>query len=129
MRDQESSIKSINRRNYISPALLEKIFSDRDYKIKKIELATETRKKQCLAKPKEEIDNIPIPEDFKFFGDLANEVMEFYIFGFSISDDDGTPRCYYGNIGSPVSILFPELYTGEICDYGTTAGYSSLSVC
>lgn len=126
MRDQELSIKYINGKNYISPALLERILADRDYKIKKIELATETRKRQCLAKTKEEFDNIPIPEDFKFFGDLANEVMESYISGFSISDDDGTPRCYYGNMGAPASILFPELYRGEICDYGTTAGYSSL---
>lgn len=95
-------------------------------RLKKIEQATETRKKQVLAKTKEEFDNIPIPEDFKNFGDLANEVMESYISGFSMSDDDGTPRCYYGNIGAPASILLPELYRGEICDYGTTAGYSSL---
>ena len=126
MSEQELKIKSINGKNYISPALLEKILADRDYKIKKIEQATETRKKQVLAKTKEEFDNIPIPEDFKNFGDLANEVMESYISGFSMSDDDGTPRCYYGNIGAPASILLPELYRGEICDYGTTAGYSSL---
>lgn len=126
MSNQELVIQSINGKNYISPALLEKILADRDYKIRRIERATETRKRQYLAKTKEEFYNIPIPEDFKAFGNLANDVMESYISGHSISDDDGTPRCYYGNMGAPTSILFPELYRGEICDYGITAGYSSL---
>lgn len=35
MSEQELKIKSINGKNYISPALLEKILADRDYKIKK----------------------------------------------------------------------------------------------
>jgi len=122
----ELSIKSVNGRNYICTVLLEKILSDRDEKIRRIERATETRRKQYTAKTKEELDNIPIPDDFKIFEDYAGLVMESYISGFALSDDDGTPRCYYGNMGAPASILFPELYRGEICDYGETSGYSSL---
>ena len=38
---------------------LEKILSDRDEKIRRIELATETRRKQYTAKTQEELDNIP----------------------------------------------------------------------
>lgn len=52
--------------------------------------------------------------------------MESNISGLALNDDDGTPRCYYGNMGAPTSLLFPELYRGEICDYGETSGYSSL---
>lgn len=126
MDKNELSIKSVNGRNYICPALLEKILSDRDEKIRRIERATETRRKQYTAKTQEELNNIPIPEDFKIFGDNAERVMEAYISGFALSDDDGTPRCYYGNMGAPASILCPELYRGEICDYEGTSGYSTL---
>lgn len=110
MDESELSIKSVNGRNYICPALLEKILDDRDEKTRRIERATETRRKQYAAKTKEEWDNIPIPDDFKIFEDYAGWVMESYISGFALSDDDGTPRCYYGNMGAPASILFPELY-------------------
>lgn len=126
MDNQELMIKTVNGKNYICPALLEKILLDRDDKIKRIERVTDRRRMQCKAKTKEEFDNIPIPDEFKIFGDYAEWVMESYISGFTLSDDDGTPRCYYGNMGAPVSILFPELYRGEICDYGGTSGYSSL---
>lgn len=79
MDENELSIKSVNGRNYICPALLEKILSDRDEKIRRIERATETRRKQYTAKTQEELDNIPIPGDFKIFGDYAERVMESYI--------------------------------------------------
>lgn len=126
MYDKELSIQYINGKNYICPSLLEKILNDRDEKIKRIEQATETRRKQCTAKTKEELDSIPVPDDFKIFGECAKWVMESYISGFALSDDDRTPRCYYGNMGALASILCPELYRGEICDYGETSGYSSL---
>lgn len=126
MGDNELSIKSVNGKNYICPALLEKILNDRDEKISRIERATETRRRQYTAKTREELDNITIPEDFKIFGDYAEWVMESYISGFVLSDDDGTARCHYGNMGAPTSIICPELYRGEICDYGETSGYSSL---
>ena len=53
MDDNELSIKSVNGRNYICPALLEKMLIDRDEKIGRIERATETRRKQYTAKTRE----------------------------------------------------------------------------
>ena len=126
MSNPNLTIKNVDGKNYICPELIEQILLDRDSKINRIKQATDIRRKQVNAKTKEEFDNIQIPEDFKIFGEYSNEVMASYVSGFSISDDDGTARCYYGNMGAPVSLVFPELYRGEICDYGSTAGYSSL---
>lgn len=126
MGDNELSIKIVNGKNYISPTLLEKILVDRDEKIKRIELVTERRRRQRAAKTKEERDRISIPNEFAIFGKYAEMVMDDYVSGFALSDEDGTPRCYYGNMGEPASLTYPELYRGEICDYGVTSGYSSL---
>lgn len=127
MSDNKLKIQIVNNKNYIPPFLLEKILSDRDEKIKRIEQITERRRRQCAAKTQEEWDSIPIPNEFAVFGDYAEIVMESYVSGFALSDDDGTPRCYYGNMGAPAAIVSPELYRGEICDYGVTSGCSSLS--
>ena len=126
MENNELSIKFVDGKNYICPALLEKILADRDEKIKRIERITERRRRQCAAKTKEEFDNILVPEEFKIFGKYAEMTMESYISGFTLSDQDGTPRCYYGNMGALASITCPELYRGELCDFGDTSGYSSL---
>lgn len=126
MGDNELSIKFVNGKNYICPTLLEKILVDRDEKIKRIELVTERRRRQRAAKTKEERDRISIPNEFAIFGKYAEMVMDAYVSGFALSDEDGTPRCYYGNMGAPASLTYPELYRGEICDYGVTSGYSSL---
>lgn len=77
--DNELSIKSVNGKNYICPALLEKILSDRDEKISRIERATETRRRQYTAKTREELDNISIPEDFWRLCRMGNGVLHFRI--------------------------------------------------
>ena len=126
MENNELSIKFVNGKNYIGPALLEKILADRDEKIERIERITERRRRQCAAKTKEELEGILVPEEFKIWGKYAEMAMESYISGYTLSDQDGTPRCYYGNMGALASITCPELYRGEICDFGVTSGYSSL---
>ncbi len=126
MKDNNSGITTKNGKKIISSNLLKEMISDRDRKIERIRLATETRQKQLAAKNKEEWDSIPVPNEFMKFGDFALSVMESYVSGFTIADRDGTPRCYYGSMGAPASLLSPTLYRGELCDYGETSGYSSL---
>lgn len=126
MKDNRSGITTEDGKNIISSDLLEEMLSDRDRSIERIRLATEIRKRQLAAKNKTEYKNISIPDEFMVFGDMAFSVMESYVSGFVLADNDGTPRCYYGAMGAPASVLFPTLYRGELRDYGETAGYSSL---
>ncbi len=126
MEDAICEITTENGKNIISPDLLEEMLSDRDRCIERIQRATETRRKQLTAKNEAEYNAIPIPKEFLKFEEYAYSVMCSYVSGFTMADRDGTPRCYYGAMGAPASVLIPTLYRGELCDYGETAGYSSL---
>lgn len=126
MKDNNSEITAENGKNIISSNLLEEMLSDRDRSIEKIRLATEIRKRQLAAKNETEYNNIPIPDEFLIFKHEPRSAMHYYVSGFTLADRDGTPRCRYGAMGAPASLLLPTLYRGELCDYGETAGYSSL---
>ena len=118
----ESLVQTINGKKYISTSLLEQLLNDRDYSIRRIKHATEMRNKQRLAQYGEKI---AYPDEFQKYGELADVFMEPYVSGFTL-DLYGSMRCQYGAIGSPVSLLSPLLYRGEIKDYGNSSGYSSL---
>ncbi len=126
MEDTIYEITTENDKNIISPDLLEEMLSDRDRSIGRIQRATEIRRKQLAAKNEAEYNAIPIPDEFLIFKHKPRSAMQYYISGYSLADRDGTPRCYYGAMGAPASLLMPILYRGELCDYGETAGYSSL---
>lgn len=123
---KELGIRQIDGRNVVQPTLLEKLLEDRDRQIRRIEHATETKHRLKEAKTIEERNAVQIPEEFQLLGKYATLVMDSYVSGFAIADNDGTPRCFYGNMGAPASILLPTLYRGELSDYGTTSGYSLL---
>lgn len=83
MENNELSIKFVNGKNYIGPALLEKILADRDEKIERIERITERRRRQCAAKTKEELDGILVPEEFKIGWKIRRNgdgVLHFWIY-------------------------------------------------
>lgn len=126
MVDINLKITTENGKKIISPNLLEEMIADRDRSIERIRLATDIRKKQLAAKNETEYNNIPIPDEFLIFKHDLRSAMHCYISGFTLADNDGTPRCYYGAMGAPASVLLPTLYRGELCDYGETSGYSSL---
>ena len=120
------SIERIDGKNYIPAIILERIMEDRDRCIRRIELATETKRKLMQAKTLEESEAICIPDEFKLFGEFDKCVMDSYVSGFTLATDEGSPRCHYGSMGAIASIVTPELYRGEIRDYGLTSGLSSL---
>lgn len=124
--EKELEIRQIDGKNVVPPTLLEKLLEDRDRKIRRIEQATETKHRLKEAKTTEEKNTVQIPEEFRLFGEYATVVMDSYVSGFAMADNDGTHRCFYGNMGAPASILFPTLYRGELSDYGATSGYSLL---
>lgn len=126
MKDNRSGITIEDGKNIISSDLLEEMLSDRDRSIERIRLATEIRKRQLAAKNETEYNNISIPDEFLIFKHEPRSAMHCYVSGFTLSDSDGTPRCRYGAMGAPASVLLPTLYRGELRDYGETAGYSSL---
>ena len=123
----DNLIQYINGKKIISPELLEKLMLDRDNSIHRINLATETMRKLHEAKNAEEYNAVHIPEEFLLFGNqFAYFALSSYVSGFSLADEDGTPRCYYGNMGALASTTIPTLYRGEICDYGPTSAFSQL---
>lgn len=124
--EKELTIQQIDGRAIVPSALLEKLMQERDRKIRRIKQATETMRRLQEAKTIDEYNAVQIPEEFHVFGKSAATVMSSYVSGFAMADEDGTPRCYYGNMGAPASILFPTLYRGELSDYGSTSGYSLL---
>lgn len=120
-------IQHINGKNIITTELLESMMFDRDKSIHRINLATETMRKLREAKTAEEYNAVHIPEEFLLFGDqFAYFALSSYVSGFSLADEDGTPRCYYGNMGALASAVIPTLFRGELCDYGRTSGFSQL---
>lgn len=126
MFSDKENIQHADRKNYISSKQLELLINDRDRRIKRIELATETKRKVMSANTLEEYEAISIPDEFKLCGEFDKHVMDSYVSGFTLATDEGMPRCYYGNMGSLASIITPDLYRGEIQDYGLTSGISSL---
>lgn len=112
----------------ISSEELEQMLSYRDAGMKRIEDATEIRKRQLAAKTDEEYDAIPIPQIFPFNQNpeikgtilddpiIKNILMDRYCRGFTI-EDNGFIVSRYGELGLvPVSTL----YRGEIKDYETS---------
>ncbi len=126
MKYNDSEITTENGKKIIRSNLLKEMLSDRDRSIERIRLATEIRKKQLAAKNETEYNDIPIPDDFLIFKHEPRSAMHYYVSGFTSADRDGTQKCRYGAMGAPSSVLLPTLYRGELCDYGETAGYSSL---
>lgn len=124
--EKELMIQQIDGRAVVPSVLLEKLMQERDQKIRRIKQATETMHRLQEAKTIDEYNAVQIPAEFRVFGKYAATVMGSYVSGFAMADEDGTPRCYYGNMGAPASILFPTLYRGELSDYGSTSGYSLL---
>lgn len=113
-------------KNYISAQLLESLMDDRDRSINRIEIATETKRKLMQARTLDEYKAISIPEELNFFGVYERQVMDSYISGFTLLSEEGTPRCQYGNMGALASSISPDLYRGEIRDYGLSSGFSTL---
>lgn len=126
VKDNNLEIATENVKSIIYSDLLEEMISDRDRSIERIRLATEIRKRQLAAKNETEYNNIPIPDEFLIFKHEPRSAMHYYVSGYTLADMDGKPRCRYGAMGAPSSVLLPILYRGELCDYGETAGYSSL---
>ncbi len=118
--------KVINGSVYIPSHVLQHDLECRDESIKKIRIATETKRKMMNAGNTDKRTSIEIPDEYKVFGDFAYMVMESYVSGYSLVDDDGLVKCFYGNMGAPISLLIPNLFRGEIRDYGSTSGCSSL---
>lgn len=126
MKTNEKSINVIDGKKVIMPELLEKMLDDRDKSIERIRVVTDAMKKLSLAKTREEQLAIPIPTEFEIYGELSWHAMQPYVSGFTMADDSNLPRCSYGCMGSLASVLFPDLYRGEMKDYGSTSGISSL---
>ncbi len=126
MSNEELCIEIKDGKNYISPALLERILEDRDRSIHRIEKVTDYFRKRRAAATQEEYDSIKIPEEFVQFGDTAEWMMSSYVSGFSLVDQDEKAKVFYGAMGSIASLFIPTLYRGELCDYGVTSACSSL---
>lgn len=126
MTTEKNTTMHVDGKNYIPNKLLDQMMDERDRHIRRIELATETKRKLIQAQTLEEYKAVQIPDEFKVFGNYDKLAMDSYVSGFAMANNDGSPRCYYGNMGSLTSILFPVLFRGELCDYGVTSGFSSL---
>ena len=123
---EERFVENTRGKKIISSAQLAEILKDRDRRILRIEQVTEVMQKLNNARTDEEYKSISIPDEFRKFGKYAIFAMKGYVSGFAMADNDGTPRCYYGNMGSLTELLMPTLYRGELSDFGPTSGLSLL---
>jgi len=126
MQNNTNCTEYYNGHKFISQPSLEQLLVDRDKRIERIELATATMKKLRQAKTREEYESISIPEEYRMFGEDAIRIMNSFVSGFAMDIATDCPRCHYGNMESIVSFTSSTLFRGEIQDFGTTSGYSSL---
>lgn len=126
MSSNKECIQHGDDRSYISAEELKELMDARDRSIKRIESATETKRKLMQVKTIEELNKICIPNEFKKYGRFAMVFMDPYVSGFALANDEGMPRCHYGSMDSLASVAKPKLYRGEIRDYGLTSGVSLL---
>ena len=87
--EKELTIQQIDGRAVVPSALLEKLMQERDQKIRRIKQATETMRRLQEAKTIDEYNAVQIPEEFHVFGKYAATVMNSYVSGFAMADEDG----------------------------------------
>lgn len=118
--------------NIIQPEELERILLIRDIGIDRVEIATQTRKKQLKTNNTVEYESIPIPRIYPFnlenvfldrnniaeshfFYTSEDAMLDMYCKGYTLNIN-GYVVSKYGNLGA---VAVTDLYRGEIRDYGT----------